>query len=181
MHFTGLQGQKSHIATLNNPGGGGVHVIILISRLRLDLSNRTVVFDYAVLPLTNQLMPRLGPFLGAFSSQTIGHIKVDANELQMWTQNLPAMVERCRSWPHQATCEYRIQSRIPRSTENGQPVICSCGNGKMPANFINGVPLWGTVSRHFVRAAISLCFSTAFSEQLFDLSVFREKPQSIPM
>ena len=179
MHFTGLQGQKSHIATLNNPGGGGVHIIILISTLKLDLSNRTVVLDCAVLPLTNRLMPLLGPFLSAFSSLKIGHIKVDANELQLWKQNLPAMVERCRSWPHQARCEYRIQSCIPLSIENGQPVVCSCGSGKIPANFISGVSHWETVSRHFVRAAISLCFSTAFSEQLLDSNIFREKLQSM--
>jgi hypothetical protein len=180
MHFTGLQGQKSHLATLNNPAAGGVHVIILISSLKLDLSNRTVVLDCAVLPLTNRLMPQLGPFLSAFSSRKICHIKVDADELQLWKQNLPAMVERCRSWPHLARCEYRTQSCIPLSTENGQPVICSCGNSKMPKNFITGVPHWESVSRYFVRAAISLCFSTAFSEELFDVKILREKLQSVP-
>jgi hypothetical protein len=178
MHFTGLQGQKSHFAALNNPAGGGVHVIILISSLKLDLSNRTVVLDCAVLPLTNRLMPQLGPFLSAFSSRNICHIKVDADELQLWKQNLPAMVERCRSWPHLARCEYRTHSSIPLSTENGEPVICSCGNGKMPANFITGVPHWESVSRCFVRAAISLCFSTAFSEELFDVKILKEKLQS---
>ena len=180
MLFTGLQGQKTHITTLNNPAGGGVHVIILISSLKLDLGNRTVVLDCAVLPLTNRLMPRLGPFLGAFPGQKICHIEVDADELQLWKQNLPAMVERCRSWPHQAQCEYRAQSRIPLSTENGQPVVCSCGSGRLPAKFITGVPHWELVSRYFVRAAISLCFSTAFSEQLFDLNTFREKLHSVP-
>ncbi|KAF2477435.1 uncharacterized protein BDR25DRAFT_249394 [Lindgomyces ingoldianus] len=180
MIFTGLQGRKSNMTTLHNPTGGGVHAIILISSLKLDLNNRTVVLDCAVLSLTDRLMPRLGPFLGAFSGQKVCHIKVDADELQLWKQNLPAMVERCRSWPHQARCEYRAQSRIPLSTENGQPVICSCGSGKVPANFIIGVPHWESVSRYFVRAAISLCFSTAFSEQLFDLSIFREKVHSMP-
>lgn len=178
MHFTGLQGQQSHFATLNNPTGGGVHVIILISSLKLDLSNRTVVLDCAVLPLTNRLMPQLGPFLSAFSSQKICHIKVDADELQLWKQNLPAMVERCRSWPRLARCEYRTHSCIPLSTENGQPVICSCGNGKIPANFITGVPHWESVSRCFVRAAISLCFSTAFSEELFDVKLLKKELQS---
>jgi len=180
MHFTGLQGQKSDFATLNNPTGGGVHVIILISSVKLDLSNCTVVLDCAVLPLTNRLMPQLGPFLRAFSSRKICHIKVDADELQLWKQNLPAMVERCRSWPHLARCEYRSQSCIPLSTENGQPVVCSCGSGKMPANFITGFPHWESVSRYFVRAAISLCFSTAFSEELVDLKMLREKLHSVP-
>jgi hypothetical protein len=50
----------------------------------------------------------------------------------------------------------------------------------MPANFITGVPHWESVSRYFVRAAISLCFSTAFSEELFDVKILKEKLQSRP-
>ena len=155
MHFTGLQGQQTHVMGLSNPTGGGVHLIVLISSLKLDHGNRTVVLDCAVLPLTHQLMPRLGPFLGGLHGR-LCQIKVDAEEMQLWKQNLPAMVERCRSWPHQARCEYRAQSRIPLSTENGEAVVCSCGSGKFPAGFITDVPKWKSVSRHFVRAAISL-------------------------
>lgn len=180
MLFTGLQGHKSHITTLNNPTGGGVHVIILVSSLKLDLSNRTVFLDCAMLPLTHKLMPQLGLFLRDFSGLEVCHIEVDTDEIQLWRQNLPAMVERCRSWSHQVCCEYRAQGRIPLSIENGHQVICSCGNGKFPTDFIDGIPHWKSVSRYFVRAAISLCFSAAFSEQLVDLNIFREKLCPMP-
>ncbi|KAK6591860.1 hypothetical protein H4I96_12137 [Botrytis cinerea] len=180
MLFTGLQGHKSHITTLNNPTGGGVHVIILVSSLKLDLSNRTVFLDCAMLPLTHKLMPQLGLFLRDFSGLEVCHIEVDTDEIQLWRQNLPAMMERCRSWSHQVCCEYRAQDRIPLSIENGHQVICSCGNGKFPTDFIDGIPHWKSVSRYFVRAAISLCFSAAFSEQLVDLNIFREKLCPMP-
>jgi hypothetical protein len=51
IHFTGLQGQKAHIFGLNKLTGGGIHILILGSNLKLDVANHTIVLDAAILPL----------------------------------------------------------------------------------------------------------------------------------
>ncbi|OCK77244.1 hypothetical protein K432DRAFT_461196 [Lepidopterella palustris CBS 459.81] len=179
MHFTGLQGQQARLFGLNNPTGGGVHILIFVSSLKLDVANHTVVLDSAVLPLTDRLMPRLHSFLTALSATGLCSIKVDADELQLWKQVLPAMVERSRTWEHRPDCEYLTESRIPLSVENGQKLLCSCGNGQLPTKFITGVPQWGSVSKYFVRAALSPCFPAPFSEQLIDFnSIGRDKSRN---
>jgi hypothetical protein len=147
MHFTGLQGQRTLLFGLDNPTSGGIHVLILISCLRLDITNATVVLDAAVLPLTNRIMPQMHSFLAAISERGVCGIKVDANELRFWKEVLPAMVERCRTWEHRPGCEYAIESRIPMSVENGQTPLCSCRGRKLPTKYITGVPNWGAVSK----------------------------------
>jgi hypothetical protein len=171
MTFTGLQNEQTRLFSLNHTTAGGVHLLIFISNLRMDLANQTVVLDAAVLPLTHELVPRISSFLAGLLKLSICHIKVDSEELNLWKQALPALVERCRTWEHQADCEYLPESSIPLSVEEGQRVVCSCGNGRFPPDFILGVPKWSTVSRYFVRAAVSPCFQTPFSEQLFDFGI----------
>ena len=171
--FAALQGQQTRLFSLNHTTAGGVHVLIFISNLRIDLANHTVVLDAAVLPLTHEIVSRISSFIAVLTSLNICHIKVDSEELNLWKQALPALVERCRTWEHQAGCEYLPESSIPLSMEEGQSVVCSCGNGRFPPDFIPGVPQWSTVSKYFVRAAVSPCFQTPFSEQLFDLGTLR--------
>ena len=166
MRFSGLQGEGSRVFGINHPTGGGVHVLVFISCLRLDLANHTAVLDVAILPLTNVLVPQIHLFLAALSGVGICMIKVNDDELRLWKEILPAWVERCRQWVHRPSCEYSIKSRIPLSTERGQTPICSCGNGKFPTGFITGVPKWNLVSKHAVRAAVSPSFSVPFVEQI---------------
>ena len=52
--------------------------------------------------------------------------------------------------------------------ENGEAVLCSCGNGQLPANFITGMPQWDSVSKYFVRAAVAPCFLSPFYEEPMD-------------
>lgn len=165
MHFTGAQGSKSHVFGLSNPAAGGVHVLLFVSCLRLELANHTVVLDAAVLPLTSQLMPRIRPFFQAIKGMEIRIIYVDDDELKLWKEVLPAMVERCRQWEHRPSCEYKSKGQIPLSVENGESVLCSCGNETLPPRFISGVPKWDMVSRYAVRAAISPSFSVPFIEE----------------
>ncbi|EON66261.1 hypothetical protein W97_05654 [Coniosporium apollinis CBS 100218] len=165
--FSGLQGNQARIFCLDNPTRGGVHTLIFGSSLRLDGANRTVVLDAAVLPLTHELVPQIGQFLGALSGVQRCNITVDDDELRLWKQVLPAWVERCRQWEHRSSCEYSVSSKIPLSFEDGHSPICSCGNGKLPAEFMSGVPKWNIVSNHAVRAAISPLFSVPFVEETF--------------
>jgi hypothetical protein len=178
MHFSGLQGRKSHIFGINHPTGGGVHVLVFVSCLRLDLANHTVVLDVAILPLTDRLVPRIRKLLAALSAVGICNIKVDDPELRLWKQVIPTWVERCRQWNHRSSCEY-YRSQIPLSIEKGQTPICSCGAGSLPARYISDVPEWGTASKHAVRAAISPSFSVPYVEHIFgtDISKGPELPK----
>ncbi|OAP54571.1 hypothetical protein AYL99_11019 [Fonsecaea erecta] len=179
IHFSGLQGEPARLFGLNDPMRGGIHVLIFVAGLKLDVANQTVILDSAILPLTNSLTPKLNTFLGALSAMRLCSIKVDAVELKLWRQVLPAMIERCRTWEHRPDCEYLTESRIPLSLENGQPLLCSCGSGQLPKTFLTGVPHWGSVSKYFVRAALSPCFPAPFCEELFDFSKIR-KSSTVP-
>jgi hypothetical protein len=170
MHFSGLQGRQWRVFSINHPTGGGVHMLLFVSRLRLEIANHTVVLDSAVLPLTDQLVPQIRPFLAALSGMGVCHINVGDDESRLWRIVLPALVERCRQWEHRSSCEYKAKAQIPLSVEHGQPLLCSCGNGRLPPRFISGIPQWDLVSKYAIRAAISPSFSVPFVEQIFEVS-----------
>lgn len=177
--FSGLQqaGQRVRILRLNHPEKGGVHVIFLGSSLRLDAANSTVVLDAAILPLTLALVHKIRPFLEAISELPSATLTVDDNELRLWKEVIPAMVERCRTWMHKSTCEYREKSHIPLSVEDGESPICSCGNGQLPAKFI-AVPKWDSVSRYATRIAISPSYTVPFIEETFPPEIFSSAAES---
>jgi hypothetical protein len=111
MSFAGLQGGTANIFVLDKPNDGGGQIIILVSSLRLDLANHTVVLDCAVVPLIFKIMPGLDLFLAATTLPGVGPILrtiVDHDELTLWREILPSQVERCRSWEHKPSCEYQF-------------------------------------------------------------------------
>ena len=169
MSFSGLQGRRARAFGISNPTAGGVHILVLVSCLRLDIANHTVVLDAAVLPLTDLLMPRITRFLKALTDVGIYAINVDDDEMRLWKELIPALVERCRQWEHGPNCEYRTRSRIPLSVQNGQTPICSCGGGQLPANFLFDLAHFDSVSRYTTRAAISPSFALPFVEPAGEL------------
>ncbi|KAI1360802.1 hypothetical protein F5Y08DRAFT_348429 [Xylaria arbuscula] len=172
MHFSGVQGAQNRIMYLNNPTNGGVHIIIITSALRLDLANRVVLADCAVLPLTHTMMPNIADSLTRMQKSGVITTRVNDAEMKLWRHVLPAYVERCRDWSHRENCEYTSANSIPLNTENGKPVLCTCGAGKFPLNFITDVPGWDTLSKYAVRAAISPAFWAPFADDIYapDLS-----------
>ncbi|KAJ3564080.1 hypothetical protein NPX13_g7969 [Xylaria arbuscula] len=167
VQFAGLQGTKSRVFCLNNAAHGGVHVIILASALRLDLTNRAVVLDCAVLPLYDALMPDIMGSLAKLQGFGVVVVQVNDAELRLWRHALPAYVERCRDWIHRDDCEYAISGSIPLNTGNGKRVLCSCSSGKFPPNFINNVPGWNGLSKYAVRATVSPAFWAPFAEDIY--------------
>ncbi|KAI1121828.1 hypothetical protein F5Y10DRAFT_288030 [Nemania abortiva] len=165
--IAGLKCEKHVVFGLNNSENGGVHILILASNLRINLADRTVVLDCAVLPLHDGLMPRLANLMAALVSHGMIMIKVNDAEMKLWKHVLPAYVERCRTWTHRGNCEYAKANAVPLSTENGEQCLCACGNGNFPPNFISGVPNWKTLAKHSVRAAISPVFWAPFADELY--------------
>ena len=168
MHFSGLQGQQARVFGVNNPGHGGVHLLVFVSCLRLDLANHTVVLDAAILPLHDHLMPKIRLFLKELTEIGLCSVIADNDELRLWKEIIPAWVERCRQWEHRPSCAYLSKSKIPLSVENGQNPICSCGEGTLPPRYSFDLPRWEIAAKYAVRAAISPSFSVPFVEQSFE-------------
>jgi hypothetical protein len=163
MNFTGLQGKRSRVFGLNDPSNGGVHVIIFVACMRLDLGSQTVVLDTAILPLTKSLIPRIAEFLAAISNTKFCSIKVDGKELELWRDILPSFAERCRDWQHHQSCIDTASQRMGDSND----IFCSCSRGSVPADFLNDVPRWSDVAKFATRAAISPMFSVPIVDAPF--------------
>lgn len=168
MHSSGLQGNPARLFGINNPANGGIHILIFVSHLRLDLANHTVVLDAAILPLSHAMSPTIDPLLRMLPQVRVCSIKVDDEELKLWKEMVPVWVERSRDWEHRPSCEYQTRGKIPLSTENGQSPICTCGHGTVPNNFVTGIPKWNVAAEFAVRVAISPSFSVPFVEHNFE-------------
>ncbi|KAI2625026.1 hypothetical protein GGR54DRAFT_546929 [Hypoxylon sp. NC1633] len=168
---SGSQGNshRRNVFALHSEGDGGVHVLILASRLRLDQASRSAALDCAVLVLRDDLMtvPRVPRFLGRLVERGLCQLRVGAAELRLWKAALPAFVERCRTWDHRGLeCEYAWVGAVPLSLENGERCLCSCGDGKFPPDFVVDVDHWDDVSQYAVRAVISPPFWAPFDEDM---------------
>lgn len=174
MLSSGLQGGQTGLFSINHPEKGGIHMLIFVSALRLDGDTASVVLDAAVIPLTNDLITskRMETFLLLLRTLECCSLKVNDAELVLWKKILPSFAERCRTWSHGPKCEYKKQgATLPLSLEQGTQVICSCGNGVLPDNFIN-IPEWETAAPNAVRIAISPTYAVPFVEEVVDTSTF---------
>ncbi|KAK0701372.1 hypothetical protein B0T21DRAFT_300554 [Apiosordaria backusii] len=182
MLSSGLQGGQTGLFAISDPKNGGIHMLLFVNAIRLDGPHATVVLDAAILPFTKALVDskELEGFLLLIRTLECCTITVDDEELKMWKKALPAFVERCRTWEHNPdTCEYvtrpgdKKQKAIPLSLKEGQQVICSCGQGKLPADFIP-LPEWDeTAARYSTRVAISPVYASQLVEDIIDPELAR--------
>ncbi|KAK0726772.1 hypothetical protein B0T26DRAFT_747179 [Lasiosphaeria miniovina] len=94
----------------------------LVSKLRLDLSNRTVVLYAACLKLYDAL-PRPNDYLIALTENN------------------------------------GMEGNADKSLEDGQQVLCNCGNGVVPDGYMPSIPNFKSfVGKQCVRVALSLLF-----------------------
>ncbi|XP_044717256.1 MYND finger domain-containing protein [Hirsutella rhossiliensis] len=172
MLVSGLQGGQTGLFAINHPERGGVHMLILVSAMRLDGDAASVVLDAAVIPLTMELITseRFKSFLIIIQSLECCMLNVNDAELILWKRALPSLVERCRTWGHVQKCEYRRKgATVPLSIEPGKQVVCSCGNGKLPKDFVS-LPEWDAAAPNAVRVAISPTYAVPFVEDAVDSS-----------
>ncbi|KAI9052180.1 hypothetical protein LZ554_003540 [Drepanopeziza brunnea f. sp. 'monogermtubi'] len=161
----GEGGPKAKIFAINHATQGGIHILVFVARMLLDVANQTLVLDAAILPLTAALLPELAPFLATISRVPRCNIKADDAELALWKDMLPVWAERCREWHHLPSCEYAAAGRVPLSSA---PVLCSCGRGVLPDRFVTGLANWELAKKHACRVAISPTFSVPYVERSFD-------------
>jgi hypothetical protein len=181
MTSTGLQGGQTGLFVLNQPGTEGVHIIIIVSAVRLDCPARSIVLDAAAIPITTEILQDKGMegFLLILRTLEICRLDVDDDELRLWKKLLPSFAERCRTWDHLDTCEYRSPgATVPLSLQSGGQVLCSCGNGKISESFVN-LPGWEeSASKYAVRIAVSPTYACPFVEKTVDFGVLQ--PADVP-
>ncbi|KAL1860329.1 hypothetical protein Daus18300_009242 [Diaporthe australafricana] len=178
MLASGLQGGQTGLFAINHPEKGGIHMLIFVSAIRLDGANATAVLDAAVIPFTVDMIKKIEPFLLILRELECCTITVNDEELVLWKKVLPALVERCRNWTHAPKCEYsRPGATVPLSTEAGKQVLCGCGAGKLPDNFIS-LPEWDVASRFATRFAISPTYAVPFVEEVVDSTLDGSRSRS---
>ncbi|WYZ34067.1 hypothetical protein EsH8_I_000343 [Colletotrichum jinshuiense] len=173
MLSSGQQGGQTGLFCLNHPDRGGVHMLFFVSAIRLDAAAGSIVLDAAVLPLTIPVIKKAESFLLLLRTLDMCSITINDDELVFWKKVLPALAERSRTWNHKSTCEYRKTGSVPVSLEPNEQVLCSCGNGQFPDNFI-GLPEWDTASRYATRIAISPTFAVPFVEDIVDMKLYKD-------
>ncbi|KAI1821154.1 hypothetical protein F4861DRAFT_482569 [Xylaria intraflava] len=169
MLSAGLQGGQTGLFSLSHPTEGNC-VLIFVRTIRLHAAAASIVADAACLPLTRELLQSnvLDTFLLVLRELQICSITVDDEELALWKMVLPFMVERCRTWVHKPSCEYKQPgATIPLSMRKGDAFMCSCGNGVLPENYMS-LPEWDEASKHMVRLAISPIFVPPILESTID-------------
>ena len=87
---------------------------------------------------------------------------------------LAVFVERCRSWSHRSSCEYRVKKSIPLSTDYGVDPLCTCGKGKVELDKAKDSTGIFKLKDYAYRAAISPCYGLPFVEQLHDSTQFTD-------
>ncbi|KAK4122017.1 hypothetical protein N657DRAFT_576867 [Parathielavia appendiculata] len=167
MLASGLQGGQTGLFALANPQRGGIHMLLFVSAIRLDGPHGSVVLDAAVLPFTKALVEskELEGFLLFLRTLECCTLTVDDAELVLWKRALPALAERCRTWMHGEGCEYVEAGRVPVSVAEGEQVLCGCGMGKLPGEFIS-LPEWETTAQYATRVAISPVYASPLVEEL---------------
>ncbi|KAH6632446.1 hypothetical protein F5144DRAFT_650490 [Chaetomium tenue] len=188
----GGEGRSERLFALHDQAGSvDGSVMVFVSALRLDWVQRAVVLDCAVMVMTGPVFRRLGGYEGRLVEAACGkvvEVMVDAEEMGLWREVLPAWVERCRGgmWEHKEGCVYYHVAegvwRAPVSGEMGGEVVCGCGKGVFPDGWGADVPAWELFRPHCVRAAIPALFASALAEDVIpnfrDLASAREEQET---
>ena len=142
--------------------------LIFASTLRHNLSQKSIVLDAYVIPLTMQRLSKMKSklFNTVKSGKAINIAVASREEELLWKQLLPALVECCRKgWDHGKDCEYRKRGKIPLSTTHCEPAICSCGESQ-DTNGFPGYGEWADFKQYATRIAIMPLFAVPYVEQL---------------
>ena len=160
-------GQPIHIFQLTMSHNNSCHTLVFVSGLHHDLDLGSVVLDAWVLPLTHQRVQKLAPGIQNLMSAEPPPVGVSLSDREstLWKRLLPALAERCRTWNHRASCEYRTKGEIPLSVEEDQSPLCCCGEGKITSSFTK-VKQWAPFAKYVTRIAIAPVFPVPYVESL---------------
>ncbi|KAG8739647.1 hypothetical protein FRC10_005349 [Ceratobasidium sp. 414] len=163
-HYAGTWGKKDSVFGLCETSGK-VHTVLFVGGLRLDLASFTIVIDTAVIPLPDRTEKKLLPLLQKLEqANPVLRLSAMGDEAVAWRKLLPAFIERSRTWPHKANCEYDSKGKVPISIRPEESPICTCGQG-IGFNAVEWkVSSWKALLPFATRAAISPLFFVPYFE-----------------
>lgn len=143
----------------------GCHTLVFAVGLRHDLELGSVVMEAYVVPLTIPRVKELYAAICQLQRTTPAGINLTNEESTLWKRMLPALAERCRTWKHRSTCEYKLKG-TPLSTEEGETPLCSCGMGKISGSELGelGVKEAAPFAKYATRIAIAPIFPVPYVE-----------------
>lgn len=144
---------------------GGAHTLIFLTGIRHDLDLGSIVMEAYVVPFTIPRVKELIQPLHALQRTEPCSLLCSDEESTLWKRMLPALAERCRTWQHKTTCEYKTKG-APLSTEAGQSPLCSCGEGKISGAALAklGLKEWAPFAKYAIRVAIAPIFPVPYVE-----------------
>ncbi|TFK74178.1 hypothetical protein BDN72DRAFT_103214 [Pluteus cervinus] len=161
---SGMEGDKYLGYGIGDPESGGTNTIIFVLNIRLDLSAHTIIGDAFVLPIDRKGLGHYKrPLLALLNKARLFPTSTPITEA--WKKVLPAFVERCRTWEHKPTCEYREAGYIPLSLGAFESPICSCGAGVGTEEF-RKVKEWKAFAPYVTRMAISPLFPPSYLQSV---------------
>lgn len=86
-------------------------------------------------------------------------------EVSVWKQALPAMVEGCRNWTHRDDCEYLVRGESPLTINIMEVPICQCGMGKDVEEFTSKFR-WKQLVPYITRMVISPMFAVSYLQSV---------------
>ncbi|TFK74173.1 hypothetical protein BDN72DRAFT_103167 [Pluteus cervinus] len=161
---SGMEGETDRVYGIGDPENGGTNTMIFIMGIRLDLSAHTIVGDAFVLPIDKKGSGHYKRPLVALSKKAYPQ-SISSPIVIAWKKLLPALVERCRTWEHKSTCEYREAGSIPLSIKAFESPICSCGMGVGTEEF-QKTKEWKPFAPYVTRMAISPLFPPSYLESV---------------
>ena len=156
----------------------GAHTLIFATGIRHDLDLGSLVMEAYVVPFTIPRVEELLQPLSALQTTEPCAIRVSNDESTLWKRMLPALAERCRTWEHKSTCEYRNKG-APLSTEAGKSPLCSCGEGKLSGAALAklGLKEWAPFAKYAIRIAIAPIFPVPYVES--SMSDILQQPRAV--
>jgi hypothetical protein len=147
--FYGFQGRRQRIFGFSHDGK--LQLLLFVVGVYMDTASHNVVMDAYSFEVTPDYTATQSK-LRADERLDIKEVDVPARVFDVWKSALPAMAERCRSWEHKGTCEYKIELHS----------VCSCGIGKVQPDFLQE---WAEFAPKVVRCAVSPLLPEPFIEQ----------------
>jgi MYND finger len=143
--------------------------LIFASALRHNIPQRSILLDAFVVPLTKERVSKLAEALKflVMAGKILSVMIKSREEEILWKKLLPVQVECCRQvWHHGEGCEYRLQGRIPLSTEHSALPICACGENHDIDRFPR-IRNWETFAKYATRIAIMPLSAIPYIESSF--------------
>ncbi|KAJ7058836.1 hypothetical protein C8F01DRAFT_283412 [Mycena amicta] len=161
---------ERRVVLLGSQSEDDCDLILFVDELKLDLPSHTILADAYVLPFRIEMLSDPGLAISfrklMDDPKAVVTLPLAEEEARTLKQLLPALAERCRSWRHLDSCEYRRpDGRIPLSVEMGMNPLCSCGSGKDVAN-MKKVLQWRPFAQLATRIALSPLFVVTYLEAI---------------